>query len=125
MITIREAKNSDTSEIKKLLQSEKGNILPRTRKDILETNFLVAKYNETIIGCCSYEDYSPKIAEIRSLVVIEAFRTLGIGRKLVKEAIKRYSHRNQEVFVVTSTPEYFKEQGFMHEIEGKYILFKK
>lgn len=123
---IRQAKTKDASSIHKLLSLEKGKVLQRNIKEIKKhiKHFIVYETGEnTISGCVSFENYSPKIAEIRSLVVAPFFRKDGVGSELVKAAYKK-ARRGQEVFIVTSEPEFFGKLGFKPELNEKYILFK-
>lgn len=123
---IQQAKTRDAAAIHKLLSLEKGKVLQRNIKEIKQhiKHFLVYETGEDIIsGCVSFENYSPKIAEIRSLVVAPFFRKKKVGSELVKAAYKKARY-NQEVFVVTSEPEFFSKLGFKPELKEKYILFK-
>jgi len=118
---IRKAKKEDQKIIINLCKKYKNIIispLPSWNK------FYVAEDKGSIIGCCAVDIYSPKIAEIRSLLVLEEYQNSGIGEKLVNRCCKKAS-RIKEIFVITSIPGYFKKLKFDFCQGEKYILFKK
>ena len=124
---IRQATIQDAVLIYTLLQTENSKVVYRSLDDILDNikNFIVYQTgDDTISGCIAFENYSSKIAEIRSLVVAPFFRKQGVGTALVKQALKR-AKRGQEVFVVTSNREFFNNIGFGQQLNEKYILFKQ
>ena len=124
---LRNATLQDAVLIYTLLQTEKGKVVFRSLEDILENikNFIVYQTGDNMLsGCVAFENYSPKIAEIRSLVVAPLFRKKGVGTALVKQALKR-AKKGQEVFVVTSDREFFNNIGFQQQLKEKYILFQQ
>lgn len=117
---IRKAKKADWKNIVSLCKEHEGTIvfpLPNYKK------FYVAENKKQIIGCCALDKYSNKIAEIRSLVVLDEHRKKGIGKKLVTACCKR-GKRIKEIFAITSSPDYFKKMDFDFVHNEKYILFK-
>lgn len=125
-LCFKNAEPGDIDEALRLINSDPDHLLPRDRQNIellLET-FYVAKDGETVVGCTCLEVYSPKIAEIRSLVVAPEYRKLGVGRKLVELAVAEAERRSvHEVLVVTSSPEFFERLGFGACLNEKYALF--
>jgi amino-acid N-acetyltransferase len=124
---LRQATIQDAILIYTLLQTENSKVVFRSLDDILDNikNFIVYQTSDdTISGCIAFENYSSKIAEIRSLVVAPFFRKQGVGTALVKQALKK-AKRGQEVFVVTSDREFFNNIGFGQQLNEKYILFKQ
>jgi amino-acid N-acetyltransferase len=124
---LRQATIQDAILIYTLLQTENSKVVFRSLDDILDNikNFIVYQTSDdTISGCIAFENYSSKIAEIRSLVVAPFFRKQGVGTALVKQALKK-AKRGQEVFVVTSAREFFNNIGFGQQLNEKYILFKQ
>ena len=102
-------------------------LLPRTvdeLQDLLPFGF-VAVSDNVIVGFAALEIYSPKLAEIRSLAVIEHMQGLGIGRMLVEECVRLAQSRNiLEVMVVTSSDDFFVSCGFDFTLPGeKKALF--
>jgi amino-acid N-acetyltransferase len=62
-----------------------GHLLPRTIDELTvrAPRFVVAVRDRQIVGCAELAPLSPRVAEIRSLVVDLGSRALGIGRALV------------------------------------------
>ena len=120
------ATDSHITPIYRLIQSEKKFLLHRSKKDIAKhlDNFIVAYDGSAIIGCGSFENYSPEIAEIRSLVVHPKYRDKQIGKKLIRSLVKR-KKKGQKVFLVTSKVTYFEKLGFHNCLNEKYVLFKR
>lgn len=102
-------------------------LLPRTvseLQDLLPTGF-VALSGDTVIGFAALEIYSPKLAEIRSLAVMEHMQGLGVGHRLVEECVRLARSQNiLEVMAVTSSDEFFVSCGFNFTLPGeKKALF--
>lgn len=102
-------------------------LLPRTVDELQELVALgfVAVCDEAIVGFAALEIYSPKLAEIRSLAVMEHMQGQGIGRLLVQECVRLAKSRNiLEVMAVTSSEEFFSSCGFDFTLPGeKKALF--
>ena len=90
----------------------------------LPTGF-VAVSDDAIIGFAALEIYSPKLAEIRSLAVMEHMQGRGVGRMLVDQCVQLAKSRNVlEVMAVTSSDEFFASCGFDFTLPGeKKALF--
>ena len=102
-------------------------LLPRTvneLQELLPTGF-VAVSGDAIVGFAALEIYSPKLAEIRSLAVMEHMQGLGVGRMLVEQCILlAKSQKILEVMAVTSSDEFFVSCGFDFTLPGeKKALF--
>lgn len=127
---IRKARKSDLSKIIKLLKygATSGKVLTRSKSDILQNikNFFVCIEDNEIVGCVSLEVYSPKLAEIRSLVVDPAYQRKGIGSLLVESClIKARKERIFEILAITDKGQFFTELGFKKSIEEKQPMFIK
>lgn len=125
-LSITSAKKDQITAIYRLIRSESKYLLYRNRKDISTHlgNFIVACDGDAIIGCGSFENYSPEIAEVRSLVVLPHYRGKNIGKKLLRVLLKRKG-KHQKVFIVTSKVSYFERLGFHNCLNEKYVLFKR
>lgn len=125
-IEIVSAKSQDIRDIFRLIRSEQKFLLYRNKINIKKhlDNFVVARAGDGIIGCASFENYSPEIAEIRSLVVLPQYRSKGVGKKLIKTLLKR-RRKHQKVFVVTSKVAYFEKLKFHNCLGEKYIMFMR
>jgi len=126
---IRPATQDDLSELTSVVDHfvRANRLLPRTvdeLQELLPTGF-VATHNGRIVGFAALEVYSPKLAEIRSLAVMEEMQGHGIGKHLVDECIRlAQSRRILEVMAVTSSDDFFRSCGFDYTLPGeKKALF--
>lgn len=127
---IRKARKSDLNKILRLLKygATSGKVLTRSRPDILQSinNFFVCVEDNRVIGCASLDVYSPKLAEIRSLVVDSAYQRKGIGSLLVESClIKARKERIFEILAITDKGQFFTGLGFKKSIEEKQPMFIK
>ena len=122
IITIRRAKNKDRKAIKKLIAMFPG-FLMKQIPDI--KSFFVAEENGKIIGCCALDIYSKKIAEVRSLAVLNKYRNKGVATELVNRCRERAEQRGvYEVLAITSKEKLFKRLGFGSFHKEKLALLK-
>jgi len=116
-VTVRFAKLTEAEDITTLINYYAGNglMLPRRKEEVIENirNYLVALFENKVIGCCALSFFTEEIAEIRSLAVAENFRGKGIGRKLVIEAENVLKEEGiSRVFVLTYQHDFFKKLGY-------------
>ena len=91
---------------------------------IIRNRTYIFEKDGRIVGSCVLEIYSPKIAEIRSFVVHRDYRSQGVGKALIAEAVAEGRRRNiREIMVVTSAREYFEKQNFGACLNEKFALF--
>jgi amino-acid N-acetyltransferase len=94
---------------------EAGRLLPRTLADLVQHagRFLVLTAGEAILGCGEVAPLSPRVAEIRSLVVDERVRGRGLGSQLV-DALKARARRAgfETLCAFTHQPATFVRHGF-------------
>jgi len=114
---IRPAHRGDIGSIMSLLHgySQMGNLLPRTEQEVIDNLdlFRVAEANDAVVGCGALEIFTPELAEIRSLVVGEVFKSTGIGRLLVERLIEDARTRGQRrLMALTYVPGFFHRLGF-------------
>lgn len=123
---VRKLKDSDIASLVQLVSSYPKQLLPRTHDDFadLKETSWVTEEDGQIVGCATLEIYSPKICEIRTVVVKDGFRHKGYGEKMVGCAVAEARARNiRQIMVVTSSPDYFEKLGFGPCLNEKYALF--
>ena len=109
-IVIAPAIEADLSAIKELLT---GASLPTAGVDDHWQTFLIARDGDRLIACGGAEAY-PTAALIRSIAVDPAYRSHGLGRRLVRQLLDRLASRGlREFYLLTTTAEeYFARRGF-------------
>ena len=109
-ITIHAATTTDVSAIQQLLQA---NSLPIDGVDDHWKTFVVARDGKRLVGCGGSEAYQ-FAALIRSVAVVDDYRSKGVGRRIVRQLIDRLASRGiREFYLLTTTAEgYFKKRGF-------------
>lgn len=127
---IRKATVADVKRIHVILKECAGQrlLLPRSLNDLYSRirDFVVIDADEggAILGCCALSITWEDIAEIRSLVVLEALRGQGWGRRLVEtcmsDAVTLGLYR---VFTLTYQVEFFHKLGY--SVVGKEVLPQK
>lgn len=93
----------------------KGNIIMRSQDEIANAirSYFVARDRSDIIGFCALHIYTPKLGEVRSLIVRRDFRGRGIGAKLVELVMQEGSDLGvRELLVLTYRDNFFKRLGF-------------
>lgn len=121
---IRRALASDAHVIAALIQQyvPLGMLLPRTPEFIGERSleFLVAVADRTVVGCVHLEEYSPSLAEVRSLVVAPEWQGRGIGGALVQTLEQMALVREYPtVFAVSNNDTFFLHRGYMPRSIGE------
>ena len=115
--SVRRARMSDVDKLHELVSywAEKGEILPRTRENIIHDvqNFVVAEVAGKVVGCASLYIYEKGLAEIRSVVIEQDFHKQGQGQALVQYLLEFANQMElQEIIVLTYIPQYFEALGF-------------
>ena len=117
-ITVRAATARDAISVRALIDLfvPSGVLLPRS-EDFIATyahNFVVAEATGAgVVGCAYLDEYSPSIAELRSLAVSPDWQGAGVGRALVGgiEQLAR-TREYATLFAVSNDEAYFKRYGF-------------
>lgn len=127
---IRKAKSEDVKVIRSLLLAEvpNGKVLRRSVKELKKAirSFFVYEEDDRIVGCCSLEIYSKKIAEIRSLVVSLEYRNRGVGRTLIQECLEEARKKKiYQVLSITDKSDFFERFGFRTQVNEKQAMFLK
>ncbi|WP_027369333.1 N-acetyltransferase [Desulfovermiculus halophilus] len=125
---LRKANIQDVQGIHRLLMtfSRQGLLLPRSYSELYKhlRDFFVLDSDNGIQGCCALTITWENLAEIRSLIVSDAFQGQGWGRRLVdaslSEALTLGVYR---IFTLTYQTEFFYKMGF--EVVEKDVLPQK
>lgn len=118
MITLVKAKLGDIAEMQELVSSEvkDGIILNRTEDEVATNirSYVLAKKEEKIVGYAALHIHSPRLAEIRSLIVDESYRGQNIGHKLVQFTLDEAKALGvkEDVLVLTYLPLFFQKLAF-------------
>ena len=119
MVRLEKANLSDIKSMQELVIQEvtDGIILQRS-VDEVSTNirsYVLAKDEEKVIGYTALHIHSPRLAEIRSLIVSSEYRGKNIGKKIVSFALSEAKEIGvtEEVLVLTYLPDFFKKMGFI------------
>lgn len=113
----KKAKLKDIAFMQELVKPEveSGIILPRSSDEIAMAirSYTLVYEGDMLIGYAALKIYSPKLAEIRSLVIKKEFRAKGAGSELVKELLKEAKeYEIDSVFALTYRDSFFVNLGF-------------
>jgi amino-acid N-acetyltransferase len=116
-VRFRSATPDEAVALHKLIaaHAEEGHLLPRTVDELTvrALRFVVAVSGRQIVGCAELAPLSPRVAEIRSLVVDRGSRALGIGRALV-DVLRHRAERDgfKKLCAFTHDARFFLRLGF-------------
>jgi len=117
---------SDISQMQALVVNEvKEGIILNRSEDEVATNirsYVLAKDKEKIVGYTALHIHSKRLAEIRSLIVSDAYRGQSIGKKMVEFTLKEAKALGveEDVLVLTYLPKFFEKLHFV-EINKEQI----
>lgn len=117
MITYKKASLNNIVSMQALIQPEvdSGIILPRSN-DELATNirsYMLAFEEDKLVGFCALHVHSPALAEIRSLIVREEYRSHNIGSEIVKKCLEEAKNLGlKQVLALTYKQSFFENLGF-------------
>lgn len=116
-LNLRPAEAADVAAIHALLKSysDRGNLLPRTDKDIATnlTDFCVIVLSSQIVGCAALELFPNQLGEVRSLAVDKDHTNAGFGSLLVQHLIEEARQRGlSRLMALTYAPKFFHKLGF-------------
>jgi len=119
LIILEKAVLSDIPAMQALVISEvkEGVILNRSEDEVATNirSYVLAKENEKLLGYTALHIHSRRVAEIRSLIVDEAYRGQKIGQRLVEFALEEAKTLGvqEDVLVLTYQPAFFEKLGFV------------
>jgi len=116
-VHLRSATAADAGALHTLITThlDEGHLLPRERAEIASHahRFLVACRDDRIVACAELAPLSRDVSEVRSLVVSEDARSLGLGRELIDELVVRATNAGfEKLCAFTHAPSYFVRLGF-------------
>jgi amino-acid N-acetyltransferase len=108
---------NDIPAMKQLVapEIESGVILARSEDEIATNirSYIVAMDGSDVVGFCALHIHSPKLAEIRSMIVDPKYRGRNIGSTLVDKACDEgHSLGLDEILVLTYQQRFFEKLGF-------------
>jgi amino-acid N-acetyltransferase len=116
-VELRGATARDIDEIYQLIADHvaSDHLLPRTREEIEGriARFVVGEADGVVVACAELAPLRAPVAEVRSLVVGEHVRGMGVGR-LILDALVRHAvaSGHQRLCAFTHSPAYFIRLGF-------------
>jgi amino-acid N-acetyltransferase len=116
-VQIRPATAHDAPSVRALIDRyvPSGTLLPRSEEVIAAYAhiFLVATERGQVVGCVHLDEYSPSLAELRSLAVDPGWQGAGVGRALVQGTERLAARRGHStLFAVSNDEEFFGRHGF-------------
>jgi amino-acid N-acetyltransferase len=126
MVELLKATLDDIPAMQSLVKNEirEGVILKRSDDEVATNirSYVLAKEEGRLLGYAALHIHSPRLGEIRSLIVSKENRGRRIGRKLVEFTLSEANQLkvSEEVLVLTYLPEFFKKMHFS-EIDKESI----
>jgi N-acetylglutamate synthase-like GNAT family acetyltransferase len=116
-VALRTAVGDDAGAIHELIDKylSEGHLLPRALGEILVhvDRFVVAVHDDEVVAFAELAPLSRSVAEVRSMVVSRQARSLGVGRRIVDELIRRAAAAGfDKLCAFTHSPGYFVHLGF-------------
>ncbi len=116
-VVIRSAKVADVVAMQRLINAhaEQGEMLSRALHELYEDirDFNIAVVDNDIIGCAAVHVNWANLAEVKSVVVDNAYQGQGVGRKLVTACIADARKLGvATLYCLTEQPEFFRSLGF-------------
>ena len=108
----------DIENMQKLVipEVEAGVILARSSDEIATNirSYIIAREDGNIVGFCALHIHTPLLAEIRSLIVKESKRGMGIGQSLIGKAMQEAQSLGlKKVLTLTYKQSFFENLGFI------------
>jgi amino-acid N-acetyltransferase len=116
-VELRVGKPGDVEAIHSLIAGHvaSDHLLPRTREEIAAriSRFVVGDAGGAVVACAELAPLSADVAEVRSLVVAEQVRRMGVGRLILDALVHRaVSAGHRRLCAFTHGPAYFIRLGF-------------
>jgi amino-acid N-acetyltransferase len=118
VVKLVKANLSDIPAMQEMVISEvkEGVILERNADEVATNirSYVLAKDKDKLVGYAALHIHSSRLAEIRSLIVLDAYRGQNIGKKIVEFTLNESKLLNvsEEVLVLTYLPQFFIKMNF-------------
>jgi len=117
VVQLRTARSADGDAIHSLIADHvaSDHLLPRNAAEIASriTGFVVGESDGTVVACAELAPLSDAVAEVRSLVVAEHVRRMGVGRLILDALVRQaVSAGHERLCAFTHGPAYFIRLGF-------------
>ncbi len=118
MVKLVKAKLEDIPQMQELVAKDvKDGVILNRSDDEVATNirsYVLAKDGDRVVGYGALHIHSPRLAEIRSLIVLADYRGQGIGKKIILFTLNeaRDLGVEEDVLVLTYLPLLFKKLNF-------------
>jgi len=119
LIQLSKATLNDIPAMQALVTQEvQDGIILKRSEDEVATNirsYVLAKDDDRLVGYTALHIHSARLAEIRSLIVSEAYRGQKVGQKLVAFTLQEAKKLGvaEEVLVLTYLPKFFEKLNFI------------
>lgn len=119
MVELVKATLLDIPIMQKMVHEEvKEGIILERNEDEVATNirsYILAKEDTTLLGYAALHIHSARLAEIRSLIVVDTHRGKNIGKEIVLFALNEARELKvmEEVLVLTYLPDFFRKMNFV------------
>lgn len=116
-VYLRAATPDEAGGIHALIVSHlaEGRLLPRKLEEIAihAHRFVVAVRDDGVVACAELAPLSRDVSEVRSLVVSQEARSLGLGREIIDDLVDRATTAGfKKLCAFTHAPSYFVQLGF-------------
>lgn len=118
MVRLVKAKLEDIPQMQELVSKDvKDGIILSRNDDEVSTNirsYVLAKDEDRVVGYAALHIHSPRLAEVRSLIVDASYRGQNIGKKIVLFTLDEAKDLGvkEDVLVLTYLPNFFTKLGF-------------
>jgi len=119
VVKLVKANLSDIPAMQEMVSSEveNGVILERNADEVASNirSYILAKIDDKLVGYGALHIHSSRLAEIRSLIVLDGYRGKNIGRKIVEFTLSEAKALTvvEEVLVLTYLPQFFMKLNFI------------
>jgi amino-acid N-acetyltransferase len=124
-VVVRPACEADIPAIVAIVaeNARQGHLLPRSAENIRASlpAWLVGEVGGRVVGIGSLLEMGPGLVEVRSLAVLPAYRSLGVGAAIVGALVEEARRRQEStVFALTRAVGFFERLGFKVTVKERF-----